>query len=150
MGLCKEVTSGNLDEYLETVAEGWNLPRGSLEAERRVCVSALEESPRHGYLYLARMDGKAVGTAALIVRGDYGYLLSAQVLEASRGRGACRALVAARLASLRRANIESAVTHAREETSAPMLAHLGFETLFHWKCYLLDAQEGSQSAACSS
>jgi hypothetical protein len=32
-----------------------------------------------------------------------------------------------------------AVTHAREATSAPMLEHLGFETLYPYECLYLDA-----------
>lgn len=77
-----------------------------------------------------------VGTAWLSLREDYAYLLGTQVFEAARGRGAYRALVAARLAFLRERGIDVAVTHAREATSAPMLEHLGFETLFRSRCYL--------------
>jgi hypothetical protein len=57
------------------------------------------------------------------------------VLPAARGRGAYRALVAARLAFLRARHVEYAVTQAREATSAPMLEHLGFETLFRSTCW---------------
>jgi len=39
---------------------------------------------------------------------------------------------------LRDRGIEYAVTHAHEATSAPMLEHLGFETLFRGACYQLD------------
>jgi hypothetical protein len=65
-----------------------------------------------------------------------------------RARGAARLavcacnfvepLIAARLAFLRERGLEYAVTHAREATSAPMLEHLGFETLFRGACYQLD------------
>jgi FMN phosphatase YigB (HAD superfamily) len=51
-------------------------------------------------------------------------------------RGVYRALVA-RLAFLRERGIAYAVTNAREATSAPMLEHLGFETLFRGACYEL-------------
>jgi hypothetical protein len=79
-----------------------------------------------------------VGTAGLILRGDYGYLVGAQVVEAARGRGLYKALTAERLAFLRARGIGYAVTHAREATSAPRLERLGFETLFRSKCYVLE------------
>jgi hypothetical protein len=44
----------------------------------------------------------------------------------------------ARLAFLRERGIEYAVTNASEATSAPMLEHLGFETLFSGARYQLD------------
>jgi len=80
-----------------------------------------------------------VGASALLLRDGYGYLVGGAIVEHARGRGLYRALVAARLAFLRDRGIEYAVTHARESTSAPLLEHFGFETLFHGACYLLDA-----------
>ncbi len=134
----EEVTERNLDEYLAMWFHGWALPPKDEEIERQVHLAGLSASPRTGFLWIARMNGHAVGTAGLVLRGDYGYLLGTHVLEAARGRGAYRALVAARLAFLRSTKIEYAVTQAREKTSAPMLEHLGFETLFRAKCYLLE------------
>ncbi|MFO0668356.1 MAG: GNAT family N-acetyltransferase [Polyangiaceae bacterium] len=105
---------------------------------RRACRASRRPS-RHGErsaLLRRAYRQRVVGTAWLSLREDYAYLLGTQVFEAARGRGAYRALVAARLAFLRERGIDVAVTHAREATSAPMLEHLGFETLFRSRCYL--------------
>jgi GNAT superfamily N-acetyltransferase len=88
-------------------------------------------------MFAAFVAGECMGTGALIVLGDYGYLVGAQVLDAARGRGVYRALIFERLAFLRERGIELAVTQAREATSAPILERLGFETLFRSRCYLL-------------
>jgi GNAT superfamily N-acetyltransferase len=61
-----------------------------------------------------------------------------QVFDAHRGRGAYRALLAARLARLRALGIGLATTHAREHSSAPILERLGFETVFRHRVYQLD------------
>jgi GNAT superfamily N-acetyltransferase len=137
------VREQNLDEYLAVMFRGWGLPSEEVEIERCAHLTVLSASPQDGFPWLARIDGIAVGTGALVVRGDYGYLLGTQVLSAARGRGAYRALVAARLEFLRRGGIEYPVTQAREEASAPMLEHLGFETLFRSKCYVLEAAASS-------
>jgi hypothetical protein len=49
-----------------------------------------------------------------------------------------RSLVAARLAFLHERGVDYAVTQARESTSAPILEHLGFETLFRGRCHVID------------
>jgi hypothetical protein len=46
-----------------------------------------------------------------------------------RGRGVYRALVVARLGALASRGIPLAVTYAREASSAPMLEHMGWETV---------------------
>jgi GNAT superfamily N-acetyltransferase len=51
------------------------------------------------------------------------------VLPRFRGRGLYRALVGARLADARARGIALATAHAREETSAPLLEKMGFETV---------------------
>lgn len=136
----REVASASeLDEWLETSLRGWDVPREHLEAERRSHAAALAASPRVVHLFSAEGDdGACVGTAGLVLRGDYAYLVATQVLAAARGRGAYRALVAARLAFLRERGIGYAVTHARDATSAPILERLGFERLFRSQCWLLD------------
>jgi len=132
----EEVTDNNMDGYIRTLLRGWSLPPEEGDVERRVLQAALGMQPRTEFCFVARLDSEMVGTAALALRGDYAYLLGTQVLESARGHGVYRALVSARLAFLQRRGIEYAVTQAREATSAPMLEHLGFETLFRSKCYL--------------
>jgi hypothetical protein len=132
----EEVTDDNMDEYISVMLRGWSLPPDEGEVERRVVRAALGMQPRSEFCFIARLGGEIVGTAALALRGEYAYMLGAQVLESARGCGVYRALVSARLAFLQGRGIEYAVTQAREASSAPMLEHLGFETLFRSKCYL--------------
>jgi GNAT superfamily N-acetyltransferase len=132
----EEVTDNNMDGYIRVMLRGWSLPPDEGDVERRVLHAAFGMQPRTAFCFVARLGSEIVGTAALALRGDYAYLLGTQVLESARGHGVYRALVSARLAFLRGRGIEYAVTQAREATSAPMLEHLGFETLFRSKCYL--------------
>lgn len=137
----EEVGPSSLREYVSTSLAGWSEPRDAAAQARDYewLRSRLEVAPERRVmaLFMARVAGEPVGTAALSLRDDYGYLLGTQVLENARGRGAYRALVDARLRFLRARGSGYAVTHAREATSAPILEHLGFETLFGGTCYQL-------------
>jgi GNAT superfamily N-acetyltransferase len=134
----REVGEADLDRYVALSLRGWSLPTDQADVDRRTCLAALRASPPAAAFFAASVGDVWVGTAALAVPDGYGYLLGTQVLEEARGQGVYRALVAARLAWLRERGIGYAVTHAREATSAPMLAHMGYETLFRSKCYVLD------------
>jgi GNAT superfamily N-acetyltransferase len=123
-------TDTELDAYIHASRLAWATTYDDLEATRAAYRAAL------GTL-LFPFIAEDVGTSAVLLRDDYGYLVGGAVVESARGRGVYRALVAARLAFLRDRGIEYAVTHAHEETSAPMLEHLGFETLFRGACYEL-------------
>ena len=138
-------TDGDLDAYLRISRLAWSIDDDDVEATRA------SYRPMLGsvlFPFIVDVDGSAaggtshthdVGASALLLRDGYGYLVGGAIVEHARGRGLYRALVAARLAFLRDRGIEYAVTHARESTSAPLLEHFGFETLFHGACYLLDA-----------
>jgi len=125
-----EMDASNIDAFVEITMNAWSLPAHEIELDQRSHHAALARDPRLTHFFAARIDGTWLGTAALMVRDGYGYLLGAQVTEAMRGRGIYRALVAARLAFLRSRGLDYAVTRAQETTSAPILEHLGFETLF--------------------
>jgi GNAT superfamily N-acetyltransferase len=125
----RRVETRDLDAYVETNAAAWSVPVD------RVQRAAFERGlDRELVLFVA--DG--LGAGAILMREDYGYLVGTAVIESARGRGVYRSLVAARLAHLREHGIDYAVTQARESTSAPMLEHLGFETLFRGRCHVLD------------
>ncbi|MDB4933394.1 MAG: acetyltransferase, family [Labilithrix sp.] len=133
-----DVDEGSLDAYLRVTLEGWAMGEDQREIEHAAHLLELRRRPQTAHFFMASVAGKPVGTAGIFLRdGGYGYLVGGLVLEAARGGGAYRALVAARLAFLRARGNGFAVTIARETTSAPMLAHLGFETIFRGKCYLL-------------
>jgi hypothetical protein len=134
------VEEAEVDRFVAIAQEGWGMPSDQAEADRASHRAAFAERPRVAWFFAASRGADWIGTGGLLLREGYGYLLAAQVLERGRGKGAYRALVAARLAFLRERGVEYAVTHARESTSAPLLEHLGFETLFRSKCYLLEAR----------
>jgi len=121
----------DLDAYVSTSIAAWSNPTSNGETLRVAMRAALGRE-----LVAFVVDG--LGAGALLLREDYGYLVGTAVVERERGRGVYRSLVAARLAFLRARDIEFAVTHAHESTSAPILEHLGFETLFRGRCYVLE------------
>jgi GNAT superfamily N-acetyltransferase len=133
------VDESSLEDYLEATLEGWSMSDDQREPERIAHLAELRRSPPSAWFFTARVDGRVVGTAGLFARQARaracGYLVGGVVLPAARGRGAYRALVGARLAFLRSRGVEYAVTQAREATSAPMLEHLGFETLLRSTCW---------------
>jgi GNAT superfamily N-acetyltransferase len=145
-----EVVEADLGRYIDAMIHGWSLPADQVAAERETHCRALRAQPRQAHFFIASTGNEVIGTAALIVRGDHGYLAATQVLSAFRGRGAYRALVAARLAFLAARGITLAVTQARAATSAPMLEHLGFETVFHSECYLRETTTAPQNVRGAS
>jgi GNAT superfamily N-acetyltransferase len=134
------VTEEALDAYTAVALAGWAIPETELEAERLAFRGAYTRTPRIVHFFVACFDDAIVGTAAIVMRvlesRSYGYLVGSQVLERARGHGVYKALVGARLRFLRERGIDLAVTHAREATSAPILEHLGFETLFRGRCHV--------------
>jgi GNAT superfamily N-acetyltransferase len=117
------------DEYAKTSAAAWGLAVD--DVQRDAFRRGLD---RELVLFVA----DDLGAGAILLREDYGYLVGTAVREDARGRGVYRSLVAARLAFLRDRGIAYAVTQARESTSAPILEHLGFETLFRGRCHVID------------
>jgi GNAT superfamily N-acetyltransferase len=132
-----EVEEPELDAYVATTVEGWSLAREKTALVREAHAASFQARPRVMHCFGAVVDGAWLGTAALVLRGSYGYLLGSQVLASARGRGIYKALVATRLAFLRARGISYAVTLAREATSAPILERLGFETIFRTSYWVL-------------
>jgi hypothetical protein len=126
----EEVDSARLDGFVRTMLRGWGMSVEQAAEEARLHERVMARDPRTVHFFGAKLDGEWVATGALLLRDGYGFLLGGQVLERARGHGAYRALLAARLAFLHRRGFEYVVTHALEATSAPILEHLGFETLY--------------------
>jgi hypothetical protein len=77
--------------------------------------------------FLARIDGRPVGTA-LAVPSDRGvFLIGGATAAWARGRGVYRALVRARWQYAVEQGTPALVTHAKPDTSYPILRRLGFE-----------------------
>lgn len=107
-------------------AEGWGEP---VDLVRRDLMALMGSDHR---LFLAWVDGMPAGIGAYRELEGAAYLHGSVVLERFRGRGAYRALVAARLQHLALQGIPLAVTHAREATSAPLLTRQGWVTQFRY------------------
>lgn len=76
--------------------------------------------------------GLEIGNASAVdvAGGKVAYLTGGWVAESQRGTGIDRALVRWRLVHARARGVELVMTQAVAGTSAPILARLGFETLF--------------------
>ncbi len=120
------VTPDTLSAFCRVMAEGWEMPVDELE---RVHRHALASSDPQTFLFLARVRGEPAGIAAYVPHPRSAYLLSGVVLPRFRNKGVYRALLDARLRDAARRGIALATTQAREETSAPILDRLGFETV---------------------
>lgn len=121
----EQVSGETVDEFTRAMAEGWGVEPGPLAAYNRL----LLERPKEQRLYLARIDGEVAGTAGLAVFERSVYLVGAVVLPKFRGRGVYRALTEGRLAVARHLGRSLATSQARESSSAPILARLGFESV---------------------
>ena len=124
--------------HMDLSVRGWSMPEDQRAPHEAMMRATLTKSPRLAFMYNALLDGEPVGTAALVLRADYGYLMGGQVLEGARGKGVYRATVAARLDTCRALGVRYVVTHARATTSAPILERIGFETLFRSEVYAID------------
>jgi hypothetical protein len=129
------VTRETLDEYNACFATGWKVPMPG--DQERTLLRAIED-PRFEF-FLARIDGVPVGTAGMVLKPRCAYFVGGNVLEPYRQRGVYRAMLATRLARADRAGLSLAVTQAREESSAPILEKLGFESVFSAVLYRNDS-----------
>ena len=126
----ERVDASNVDAYTRTTAAGWDMDPGPLAPVNDAALRA-----RTHRLFLARYDGEPVATAAAALFARSIYLMGGVTLAPARGRGVYKALVAARLAVAREQGVALATSHARLETSAPILERLGFETLCYYDTY---------------
>ena len=129
----ERVHATNVDAYTRTMAAGWDMDPGPMAAANELVVRLPE--PAKLVLFLARWDGEPAATAGAAMFARSIYLLGGVTLAAFRGRGLYKALVAARLAFARERGVPLATSHARSDTSAPILERLGFETFCHYDNY---------------
>jgi GNAT superfamily N-acetyltransferase len=131
----ERITGATVDDYLATSDAGWELPEAAGErAARRDDHERALATGRYHY-FLARRGGEPAGTAGFITKPRSAYLVGGVVLPAFRGTGVYRALLDARMRAIASLGLPLATTMARESSAAPILARLGFETLFHSQMY---------------
>jgi hypothetical protein len=128
----ERVDTRTLPEFTSVIAQGWSTDPEQLAPSHALALSS--PASRHR-LYLARIDGVAVGAAKSVYFDRSIYLQSGVVLASHQRRGAYRALVAARLTDAAAAGITLATSHARPETSAPILEGLGFRMIERFGSY---------------
>jgi GNAT superfamily N-acetyltransferase len=86
---------------------------------------------------VAYRDQEPIGTGGITVADDVGRLWSGSVLEAHRGRGVYRALLAARLEYAEAHGATMALVKGRVETSGPILRRAGFVAHGQERSYLV-------------
>jgi GNAT superfamily N-acetyltransferase len=133
----EEVDAATVEPYTAVMAEGWSADPGPL---LRANLLAVRDPSSRMRLYLARCDGVPAAAAAYVAFPRSAYLLGAVVLPRFRRLGLYRGLVAARIEDARRRGLALATSQARQATSAPLLARLGFQPI----CQLDIYQDGPQ------
>lgn len=92
---------------------------------------------RTSFEFVAFVDGEPVSSAGFTLVGQVARFWGAATLPEARGKGAYRALVAARCAEAHRRGGRIALTKARTGTSGPILRRAGFRALGQERCYEL-------------
>ena len=122
----EEVSLANVDEFTRVMAEGWKMDAAPLAPLHR---RMLADPAQRNHLFLARHEGIAGGVGGYVALERSAHLIGAVALPGLRGRGLYRAIVDARLRHAEARGLALATSVARAETSAPILARLGFETV---------------------
>lgn len=120
------VTDADTASFTSVMAEGWQADPVQLDVLHRRMLAA---PAGRNHLFLARLHGEPAAAAGSADLDRAVYLMGAVVLSRFRGRGLYRALVQARLAHGAARGFAVGVSIARADTSAPVLARLGFETI---------------------
>ncbi len=137
----EEVSHFNLQDYLATFLAGWGVSATGWEEHVQALQAELAARTRTVRYFLARYHGMPVGTARFIYREEgfirTAYLTGGNVLKEFRGRGIYRALLQHRFQMLTAQGIKLATTQASEQTTAPILEKLGFESVYKAKVFLV-------------
>jgi GNAT superfamily N-acetyltransferase len=123
-----QLDRGDLDTYAAVQARGWDVDGAEL------LVDLGRAGPGHRF-FLVTIDGQPVGGAASVHKARSAYLTGAVVLPGARGRGAYRALLAARAVAAAREGLDLLTTHARAHTSGPILERVGFDTVYTYRIF---------------
>ncbi|MBI2220186.1 MAG: GNAT family N-acetyltransferase [Acidobacteria bacterium] len=132
------VTAGECPTWIDIAVDAFmnldgtgSVPPDALPRERlRAVLEQMMGVP--GFIrYLARMEGEAVGQAAMRIDGDLAQIAGAGTLPRARGRGVQKALLHRRLADARAAGCTLAVvTTAPGTRSQDNVMRRGFELLY--------------------
>lgn len=107
------------------------------EVARRAAADRDTVAAGTGGAVVAYLDGTPVGVAGVEVADGVARLWGGGVLEAYRGRGVYRGLLAARMTYAAEHGATMALTQGRIATSSPILQRLGFVSYGQERCYRL-------------
>ena len=131
-----EVDEKNLDDYLDCMIKGWTI--GNRDKIQESCLTHIRSDDQKKFFFLSRFQGEVAGAASFTKYENSCYLGGAVVLPKFRGKGLYKALVKERLKKIKDLKINLTTTQAREATSAPILANLGFTRVFTGNVYQFD------------
>jgi hypothetical protein len=119
------------DDFVASQEVRWDAfdtPPERREREREHLEAFFADATRTGVPvnFLARLDGRPAATAMSIPSPRGVFLIGGCTAEWARGRGLYRAVVRARWDDAVRRGTPALVTHAKPDTSLPILARLGF------------------------
>jgi hypothetical protein len=129
------VEARRVDTYEDFVAgselrfELFDLPAEKREHERDHYEAYWAEMQRIGIpiWFLATLEGRVAGSAGVIPSPRGAFLIGGSTAQWARGRGVYRALVRARWDDAVARGTPALVTHAKPDSSYPILLRLGFE-----------------------
>jgi GNAT superfamily N-acetyltransferase len=128
----EEVDETTVEAFSRVIAEGWNLDHTPTAHVNHLILGTPQRRER---LFLARCEDEPAAAASYIAFPRSAYLIGGVVLPRFRGLGLYRALVRARMADAHARGISLVTSHAREASSAPILAKLGFATICRFTRY---------------
>lgn len=123
----ERVTPATLTDWVRASAGGWGMPEKSLEGYASDMGEQMERGGDQIEYVLARVDGESAGAGIVQYVRGIGWLKGTAVRPEFRRRGAYQAMVAYRLAAMRRRGVEWASIQATVGTSEPICRALGFE-----------------------
>jgi 8-oxo-dGTP diphosphatase len=122
--------AGQLEEAYPVIAAAFDEPLPSPQFRASDAADLAEQAAlgqaQQQFRFVARIDGRVVGSGGVTVDGPVAKLWGAAVHPDARGRGVYRAILAARLALATRRGARFALVKARDATSAPILRRAGF------------------------
>jgi len=124
------VDAAGLEDWLDVSARAFDLPRTTTPEERILYLAARTGPGARVHRVLARdaHTGEALSAGGLSLFPDlgFGFLWAGGTVPEGRGRGAYRAVLAARARFAQAHGIPRIGLYARVDTSAPIVARLGF------------------------
>jgi GNAT superfamily N-acetyltransferase len=136
-----ELDASELELYTDVSVAGWGAPAAAWD---RFHFAAREKLAGGGSCFLARVGGEPAGTASLAPFEDGAHFSGAVVLPEFRRRGVYRALIDARMRTVRSRGAKFVTNLCRASTSAPICRKLGFRDVCAMRVF------SSATRECSS